>query len=254
LSLYQPTTKLEDKVTFSQKFLAVYSGVLTFVFCMTVLTRVSRSDAKQESFDEINVHRINVRESDGTLRMVISNTDRFPGAIVKGKEYPHPRDTAGVLFYDHEGTEDGGLIFGGRKKAGDANPESYVHLSFDQYMQDQVLVLEEEQQHGQKYSRVDINDVGDWPITDAIQAEQRILSLPESQRKAAWEQFQKTHTGIVNRIRIGRLEDKSTVVEIKDSTGNTRISMKVNAEGQASLQFLDSHGNVTNSYPPERAK
>jgi hypothetical protein len=76
---------------------------------------------------------------------------------------------------------------------------------------------------------------------------------PEFQRKAAWEQFQKTHTGIVNRIRIGRLEDKSTVVDIKDSAGNTRISMKVNAEGRAPLQFLDARRNVTNSYPPERA-
>jgi hypothetical protein len=235
----------------NQKFLVLYSGVLTLVFCLTVLTGFSRSGAKQQSFDEIDVHRINLRESDGTLRMVISNTDRFPGVIVKGKEYPHPRDTAGVLFFDNEGTEDGGLIFGGRKKAGDSNPESYVHLSFDQYMQDQVLVLEEGQEQGQKYSRVDINDVGDWPITDAIQAEQRILSLPESQRKAAWEQFQKTHTGMVNRIRIGRLKDKSSLVEMKDTTGKTRIAMKVTAEGQASLQFLDSDGNVISSYPPK---
>jgi hypothetical protein len=238
----------------NQKFLAVYSGVLTFVFCVTVLTGASRSGSKRESFDEIDVHRINLRESDGTLRMVISNTDRFPGAIVKGKEYPHPRGTAGVLFFDNEGTEDGGLIFGGKKGSGDASPESYVHLSFDQYMQDQVLVLEEGQEHGQKYSRMDINDVGDWPITDAILAEQQILKLPESQRKAAWERFQKTHTGIVNRIRIGRLQDKSTVVEIKDSTGNPRISMKVNAEGQASLRFMDAGGNVTSSYPPDTDK
>jgi hypothetical protein len=71
---------------------------------MTELTGFSRSRTNPQTFDEIDVHRINVRELDGTLRMVISNTDRFPGAIVKGKEYPHPRDTAGVLFYDAIGS------------------------------------------------------------------------------------------------------------------------------------------------------
>jgi hypothetical protein len=220
------------------------------MFCMTVLAGFSGS----RSFDEIDVHRINVRESDGTLRMVISDTDRFPGVIVKGKEYPHPRDTAGVLFYDNEGTEDGGLIFGGKQKGTAANPESYVHLSFDQYMQDQVLLLEEGHQNGKKYSRIDINDVGDWPITDAIRAEERISKLPESQRQAAWEQFKSTHTGNVNRIRVGRLEDESSVVEIKDAAGKTRIVMKVAAEGQSSLQFLDAKGNAIGNFPPEEKK
>jgi hypothetical protein len=237
-----------------QKLLAVYSVILTILFSVTVFTAWAKSDARRQSFDEIDVHRINVRESDGTLRMVLSNTDKFPGAIVKGKEYPHPRDTAGVLFFDNEGTEDGGLIFGGKKNAGDANPESYVHMSFDQYMQDQVLVLEEGQEQGHSYSRVDINDVGDWPITEAIRAEQKIQSLPESQRKAAWEQFEQTHPGIVNRIRISRSEDKSSLVEMKDSKGKTRIAIRVTADGRSSLQFLDADGRITNSYPPEMTK
>jgi hypothetical protein len=113
------------------------------------------------------------------------------------------------------------------------------------------LVLEEGQEQGHTYSRVDINDVGDWPITDAIQAEQQIMSLPETQRKAAWDQFRKTHPGIVNRIRISRTEDKSSLVEMKDSAGKTRIAIKVTADGQASLQFLDKDGAVTTTYPPK---
>ena len=234
------------------KFLAVYSGLLTLLLCITGFAGFSKAGARRQSFDEIDVHRINLRESDGTIRMVLSNTDKFPGAIVKGKEYPHPRDTAGVLFFDNEGTEDGGLIFGGKKKAGDENPESYVHMSFDLYMQDQVLVLERGEEQGHSYSRVDINDAGNWPITDAIDADKQIQSLPESQRKAAWEQFKKTHPGNVNRIRISRTEDKSSLIEMKDSKGKTRIAIKVPPDGQPSLQFLDADGKVTNSYPPAK--
>ena len=44
--------------------------------------------AKVQRFDEIDVHRVNVREPDGTLRLVISNDARLPGVIVRGKENP----------------------------------------------------------------------------------------------------------------------------------------------------------------------
>ncbi len=49
-------------------------------------------------FGTIDVQRINVVEPNGTLRMVISDPARFPGAIVKGKQYPFNRHTAGMLF------------------------------------------------------------------------------------------------------------------------------------------------------------
>lgn len=56
---------------FGQRFLVVYSGVLTAIFAVSMLTGFSKSASG--SFDEINVHRINVREPDGTLRMVITD-------------------------------------------------------------------------------------------------------------------------------------------------------------------------------------
>jgi hypothetical protein len=64
------------------------------------------------------VERINVVEPDGTLRLAISNQTKFPGPIYHGKEYPHPdRKTAGRLFFNDEGSENGGMIFGGAKDA-----------------------------------------------------------------------------------------------------------------------------------------
>ena len=51
----------------SRRFFVVYSGVLTVVFCMTVLIGFSASMTKSRSFDEIDVRRINVRESGGDL-------------------------------------------------------------------------------------------------------------------------------------------------------------------------------------------
>jgi len=77
-------------------------------------------------------------------RMVISNKADFPGAIFHGKEYKHPRPAAGILFFNDEGTEDGGLVYGGaRDKNGKVS--NHGHLSFDNFDQDQTLVLESNQ-------------------------------------------------------------------------------------------------------------
>src|SRR6202166_1528966 len=74
-------------------------------------------ERKVMSFTELDVQRINVREPDGTLRMTISNSATAPGLIFKGKEHPFPnRQAAGILFFNDEGTETGGLLFGGAKK------------------------------------------------------------------------------------------------------------------------------------------
>ena len=125
------------KLISSQRFLTIYSGVLTLIFTITVFGGFAAT-AKRSTFDEIYVHRINVVEADGTLRMILSNKTRFPGIIVKGKEYPHEeRKTAGILFFDDEGTENGGLIFGGMRGI-DGKVESWGHLSFDQYARSNI--------------------------------------------------------------------------------------------------------------------
>jgi hypothetical protein len=70
------------------RFLVLYSFMLTAVFAITVYGAAA---PKKTSFDEIDVHRINVVEPDGTLRMVISDHARLPGIIVHGREKPFAR-------------------------------------------------------------------------------------------------------------------------------------------------------------------
>ena len=63
----------------SQRFLMIYSECLTAVFAVTVLCGFAHLGSK--SFDEITVHRINVVEPDGTVRMVISDKANAPGFV-----------------------------------------------------------------------------------------------------------------------------------------------------------------------------
>jgi hypothetical protein len=168
----------------SQHFLAAYSGVLTLVFLLTILCGFGRGESKT-SFDEITVHRINIVEPNGTIRLILTNKASAPGAYIKNKEYPHPtRKTAGLLFFDDEGTEDGGLIFGLTKDASGHVTESNVHLSFDQYMQDQIVTVDAGREGDKKYSLLTMADHGDYSILEALDADARISKLPEEQRKS----------------------------------------------------------------------
>ncbi len=122
-----------------QQVLITYSAVLSTTFAFVLL--VGAKSHRSQTFDEIQVHRINVVEPDGTLRMVISDRDRLPGVIVKGKESPKvDRPGAGMLFYNNEGTENGGLVFGGHRNEKGEIVDSGVSLSFDKYGQGSQIV------------------------------------------------------------------------------------------------------------------
>ena len=130
----------------TNRFLLAYALLVSTITAGAVLTQAIGAQSKA-AFDEIDVKRINLREEDGTLRLVISNTQRLPGVIVKGKEQPHPnRRTAGMLFFNEEGTENGGLTFSGTTQ--DGKVSSSGHLSFDRYEQDQVIQISQGEEQG----------------------------------------------------------------------------------------------------------
>jgi hypothetical protein len=102
------------------------------------------SENRNPSFDTITVQRINVVEPDGTLRMVLTNNNRIPGVIVPGHEYADygnrkPTTAAGILFYDAQATESGGLTFGGRKDSQTGRINRFGHLSFDRQTRTRCL-------------------------------------------------------------------------------------------------------------------
>ena len=231
-------TRIERELRILKAYAITSSLLILALFIMG-----AANDHKKEKLDEIDVQRINVVEPDGTLRMVISNQAVFPGAIIKGKEYPHEdRKTAGILFFNEEGSENGGLIFGGLKDK-DGRTQSYGHLSFDRYNQDQVLALEASEDGTRRKSSLTMLDQPDWPMAD-------ILSLPRSE----WPKFLASHSVGHARVYLGRNDDKSASLKLKDAEGRDRIIIQVAADGSPVLQFLDESGKVVSQLPTPGSK
>lgn len=190
-----------------------YSAALTAV--MAASTVSAQSARKSTEFDEIRVHRIDVVEPDGTLRMVISNKNHLPGVIVKGKEQPpSDRPQAGMIFYNDEGSENGGLIFGGRKNEKGEVVDSGGSLSFDKYGSDQIVQL------------AGVDDVNDKFAGLAVADQNR-------------------------RIWVGRTGDGAASVVLMDPQGRRRIVLQVANDGAPSIRFLDAQGRLLQDLAPK---
>jgi hypothetical protein len=230
-----------------QKLLTVYSGILTIAFVSVILLGASKPPINT-SFDQITVHRINIIEPNGTVRMVISDNAEFPGAYYRGKEYPRTdRDATGMLFNNEEGMENGGLIFGG-KKDNDGVTHSWGHLSFDEYERDQTMAMDSNSDGDLRHIYYALNDDDTlWTNTPEVSAEwQRMKAMPPGPERAAASKalHEKYPGGIINRGYFGRDRDKSVSLILKDQQGHKRLVARVSADGTPVLEFLDASGKV----------
>lgn len=225
------------------RFLAVYSGLLTLVFVVFVVFGVAA--LRNRTFGTITVRRINIVEPDGTVRLTISNRADFPGAWNRGKEYPRPdrREAAGMLFMSDEGTEQGGFIWGAGQLP-DGSIQNHVHLSFDQYEENQIFAIDAGQEGKDKFSRLTMVDQGNYSIEEKRRANKAIDRLPANEQDAAWDKFFTTHRSDVKRIELGRSPDGSVGLELRDPDGKVRIILSVRASGEPVLQFMSEDGKV----------
>ena len=120
------------------RILQGYAVVSGLVFCVLLFAALRQPEQKAK-FNEIEVGRINVVEPDGKLRISISNNAQSPGLAMGGKYFSAREGTrgAGLIFYNDEGDENGGLAYSG--KSVDGKGEADGLLAFDQYGQDQIV-------------------------------------------------------------------------------------------------------------------
>ncbi|MGO1540544.1 MAG: hypothetical protein ACTHZI_11600 [Luteimonas sp.] len=230
------------------RFLVIYSGLLTAVFSVVVLTGAASSG--KASFEEIDVQRLNLREPDGTLRYVLSSSARFPGAIIRGEEYEHPRPQAGMLFYNDEGSEVGGLIFaGGTDEKGKVR--SGGSLTFDRYEQDQIVQIMGMDGGGHYVAGMQVSDRPGRSITEDFQEAGQLEAMGADERAALMQERRAGNYYGANRLFVGRSGSGNSVLMLNDAGGKARMVLQVAPDGEASIQFLDEEGEVVGELTPE---
>lgn len=168
------------------------------------------------SFDTLTVQRINVVDSDGKTRLIIANSERFPGVEIGGKVYPRSiHDTAGLLFFDTKGLETGGLVL---TKLG---ADDVANMTFDYTYQltDGVRIIKQESADGQRWQAgFNVFDRRPGPGADhSSQGVQRIALIDENQ---------------------------NAQLVISDTAGHPRIRIGVDKTGKPLIETLNADGTV----------
>ena len=242
-----------DRLRRDVRMLKGYAVVTSACLLILALGAFRQPQQAKARFAELDVERINIVEPDGKLRMVLSNRPRSIGPIYKGKPFGYAGGSRpGIIFFNDEGTENGGLTFDG-KTGPDGKYRASSGFSFDQFNQDQILYFQYNDDNGVRRTGFTIADRANADIYDMVVERDSIMKLPEGAvRNEALQKWAAPRNGVplmAQRIFVGRDPARNAIINLSDPNGKPRLRLKVDSLGTASLEFLDAAGTVTARFP-----
>ncbi len=235
----------QQKIEKELRFLKIYAAAATVIASVMMLTAFSVS--KNAKFDEIDVKRINVKDDDGKLRMVIANKDRQHPGVSDGIPLERKRPTPGIIFFNEAGDEMGGLVIGNNGGKG-----HFGSFTFDKVKGDQTIGFRHLEGDDGKYSA----GLAIWqqPYKPYSELKPKLDELrkitDKSAREAAYRKMLDDGEVMTDRLFIGKSrDDDKSVVALSDIKGKPRLVMSVEPTGNPKLEFLDENGKVIYSLP-----
>jgi hypothetical protein len=232
------------------RFLRAYAVVNALVLVVLCTAAFRQPAPAIHTFGEITVGRINVVDADGKLRLVISNKDRQHPGMMDGKLIDRPRAVAGLLFFNEEGDEVGGLTFSGREINGARRASA--SFMFDQFKQDQTIGLSYSENDGRRSAGL---QVWDRPETNLGALIEQLNAANKIQDRAAREKaiaaIRAAAPPAPRRLFVGKTQDKASVISLADAAGKPRLNITVDATGNPRIEFLDEHGKTVARLPAQ---
>jgi hypothetical protein len=201
-------------------------------------------------FTELTVERLNIVESDGRVRMVLANGARQADSVVQGVVLaPGRQRPAGMIFFNEEGTEVGGLVFSGRRV--DGQVQASGSLTFDRYNQDQTIQLHYGERGTDYLAGVRVIDRPATSLASVKELLDRREATADPQARTAIEAEMMATMGIaVERTFVGRMTDGRAALVLSDAQSRPRLVLSVEPDGTARVRFLDAAGAVVREVTP----
>jgi hypothetical protein len=237
-------TSLRRHLRFLHAYVVASSLVVVF------LAVAAFTQSTPQKIDEITVQRINVVDANGTLRLVIANKDRMHPGVMDGVTINRPRPIAGLIFFNDEGDEVGGLAYSGQER--DGQRRASAQLAFDQLKQDQTVAISYTETNGQRSAGLQVWDRADARLSELIKKLNDANALPDvAERDKAVTAARASAPPGPRRVFVGKNQDKAATVSLADANGKPRLTMTVAADGAASIDFLDADGKSVRRLAPQ---
>ena len=199
------------------------------------------------SVRHLEVERITLRERDGTTRAVMASRSAFPDRVqIGGVEIDHSRPVAGLLFFNDDGDECGGLVFAGSR----ATQGQAGSLTFDRRDGDQVVQVFQEDQPSGRTAGVVVVDQPDVPLPQMLERLGRADGLEGDARAAALADLREEGLLPSRRVFVGRNQLGHAVVELHDGEGRPRLRLAVSDDGTQRIEAIDEGGTTVWAFPP----
>lgn len=238
--------RLRRQLTLLWSAIAVLGLAFSATLAWILVTNASTPDV-------LTAERLEILEPDGSLSMVLANSERPAIATIDGQvlmegQEEERRGTPTIVFFDGRGDEVGGMMFGVRE---DSNGYSAVrHLSLDAHNQDQTVVLMHYQSPEGSTSGLRVTDRPDVSLLDALDGIGLSAGASRDQIRAALEALPEDGRadrlsglfGGANRAFIGATPGGEANLTLHDGWGRPRIVIEAPREGEASIRILDEEG------------
>src|SRR6186997_2574541 len=219
-------------------FLRAYA-ISTSLILLVLAVAAFRQSAAPKATDEITTQRLNIVDANGTLRMVLAGKDRMHPGVMDGVTIDRPRPVAGMLFFNDEGDEVGGLTYTGTVANG--RGRANAGLMFDQLKQDQTIGISYNESNGQRSAGFQV-----WDRSDTVRLSELIAKLNAANKIPAGAERDKAIADIRStappgprRVFVGKTQDKASAIVLADAQGKPRITLMVDATGNPRIELLD---------------
>ncbi len=238
--------------------LLVLSNIACWALLVVLALNAFTADTPNERLGvtQLDAERINIIGTNGEPVMALSNRRFIPGPTVEGKEYPQAfgdgRDQfSGIIFFNEEGDEVGGLIYNGFPR--DTGYWAGGHLSFDQWKQNQVVAIQYLDNSRSRRAGLRVWDrpmnakIGDFFELGVARMESDDQAVRDSLRAEMQAYRDRGDLGI-ERMFVGS-QNEVAQIQLRDTKGRIRARLLVDANDDARLEFLDETGEVTSTFP-----
>ncbi|NML22011.1 hypothetical protein HHL16_14070 [Pseudoflavitalea sp. G-6-1-2] len=229
-------------------FLLYYTIISSSLFLFFMLSSFNEKD-KTLKLDEITVKKMSLIGEDGSLRMVISNETRQHPGRMKGIDLPKRERPSGIIFFNNQGDECGGIIAKVTPEKNATN--SGMSFTMDNYHDDQVIqILNDETYENGKAEIQRGLFINEFPLgTDVISRVAKFEEIEKikdpKEKKEKMDELREKE-GSKRRLFVGRKSNNDTGIFLYDSKGKPKMKIYVDKDGSAKIEVIDAEGKAKN--------
>lgn len=246
----KPTSTMQEiqselkRLRRQMNYIRIYA-ITTSVLIFALIGYGFRKSAQDDILKSLRAEKIEIVEPDGTVKLSLFSKRHLPPAVINGKKLSRQGgDESGLMFYNTEGEECGGLVYSGDGKDGKGHND--LSMTFDKYKQDQVVQVSFTQgENGNDKKGLSVYERPEFPLNVTMERLDSIHNNVKdvNEQKRIIEKFKEEGYFGYTRMFAGQ-QGQRTGVFVRDNKGRIRLEMIVNEKNEPEILFYNEKGGV----------